>query len=193
MNHDPWVRANSELPPEVLHALGVISFRWNSCEFGLKMLFAESTGISVPNSLLITQEMGSITISAIIRETFELRKRDAPIVDEVLFSLDLFDVNRLNRNQLTHYLPATGPVGMEIRRNKVFGGVGGESIPSKVTDVRRVADEIGTLRTHLARIYNHLKNPNVARYPLPQRPPLPERLWKPLPPNQPKPPRQPVS
>ncbi len=188
MNEDAWIKANSELDPDVLHALGVIGFRWNSCEFGLKMLFSLATNINHQNALLITQDMGSVTISNIIRETKELPKRYPARVDDVFFALDLFDISRLNRNQLTHYLPAANSVGeTEFRRNKILGGLAGDPIPNTALDVRRVAEDVDQLRTYLAKLYNHLNNlGRNALYPLPQRPPLPERLWKPPPPNPPK-------
>jgi hypothetical protein len=193
MKDDAWIRANSELDPDVLHALGVIGLRWNSCEFGLKMLFSLATNIGYPNALLITQDMGSVSISNIIRGTKELPKRFPKNVDDVFFALDLFEINRLNRNQLTHYLPAGNQSGeTEFRRNKILGGIGGELIPNSVSDVRRVAEEIRALRSYLAQLHNHLTNLHyTAVYPLPERPPLPERLLKPPPPDQPKPkPRQ---
>jgi len=42
---DPWVQLNSPLAPDKLHAIGVIAFRWNKCEFGLLVLLADIVGM----------------------------------------------------------------------------------------------------------------------------------------------------
>jgi hypothetical protein len=96
MNYDPWIKIHSEIEHEKLHALGVISFRWNGCEFGLKILFAQATQISIALGLSITQDMGSVTICNKIREAVELLKPPKDDAESVLFAIDLYDVNRLN-------------------------------------------------------------------------------------------------
>jgi hypothetical protein len=44
-NADPWIKENSPLSPDKLHAIGVIAFRWNQCEFGLLHLLSDIVGL----------------------------------------------------------------------------------------------------------------------------------------------------
>jgi hypothetical protein len=41
LGNDAWIMANSEIDPQRLHALGVITFRWNMSEQLLFSLFAQ--------------------------------------------------------------------------------------------------------------------------------------------------------
>jgi hypothetical protein len=47
---EEWIRGNSEIAPEKLHAIGVIAFAWNQCEKWLFHLFADLSGLSTEDA-----------------------------------------------------------------------------------------------------------------------------------------------
>jgi hypothetical protein len=101
--------------------------------------------------------------------------------EAVEHALAIFDVCRINRNQLTHFMPSAGREGIEFWRNK-GPRIEREIVPNDVADLRRVADEIRSLNNYLAGVGNHIsgcryRSPEIPL--LPDKPPIPERLWRP--------------
>jgi hypothetical protein len=111
------------------------------------------------------------------------------IKDAVVHAVRVYEVCRINRNQLTHFLPQ-GLTGSDLTRLK------GESFapqpfPDSLADIRRVAEEIEALIGYLSAMFNFFRArfQNALRRaptPLPDKPPLPKMLWH-IPPPPPKP------
>jgi hypothetical protein len=143
---------------------------------------------------MLTRELGDIALSNRIREFLEYGKHDQGTCEAVEHALVLYDKNRVNRNQLTHFLPTAGKEGVEFWRGK-GPRLEADPIPNTVEDIRRVAAEITVARLYLGDLSNWLIARNAdpvglgGHFPLPDKPPLPERLWKPPPQDQSK--RQP--
>ena len=188
---DIWISSkSSETDAKTLHALGSISLIWNACEYGLLALFCAATNTGARLAWIIIHDLGDVSISNKIRDALILSKNSEDKKGAILYALELYDVNRLNRNQLTHFLPLVGLDGLALFRQK-GPFIWPEWFPSDLKSVRRVADELAVLANYLSDVGNYFiaKMKGTAPEPLPERPPLPERLWKPRPQGQPK--RQP--
>jgi hypothetical protein len=56
LNVDPWIQANSSpVGAERLHALGVITLRWNMCEYGLFGIFCEVVRLPIEECWALVQ------------------------------------------------------------------------------------------------------------------------------------------
>ena len=108
--------------------------------------------------------------------------------DAVLHFLSVFDVCRINRKQLTHFVPTGGSNSIVFKSTKsaVLNEVlTSPNIPSDVETLRRVAEEIDDAATYIASISNcityHKRNPLSAlsgeQPSLPTKPPVPAVLW----------------
>ena len=110
------------------------------------------------------------------------------MIDAIEHCLKVYDINRLNRNQLTHFLPSAF-TNSDLARLK-GPRFDPQPIPDTLEDMRRVADEVILLVNYLGGIVNLINKRQVSEKPdrilpsLPDKPPLPERLWKPPPPPQ---------
>jgi hypothetical protein len=187
---DPWIAENSPMPAEKLHALGVVSYHWNTAEIGLKVILVTLMRLELATLWPLIHEMGDISVSDAIEEVVSASKMPQPVVDAILHGLKVYEANRLNRNQLTHFVPA-------VFTDEGLSRVKGPKFDPKpfldsVDDLRRVADEIKVLIKYfdavLAVIQTRrfsLKESGLFRS-LPDIIPVPERLWKPLPPNPPE-------
>lgn len=187
---DQWVQSNSPVEPEKLHALGLMTLRWNSCELGLKILFAGVTRTTMLMAWAITQGMGDIAICDVVREVISKIPEDEPAREHVLHALEIYDINRINRNQLTHFLPSGSSDGLQFMRAK-GPAYNPQPFPSSLADVRRVAEDLAKLSAYLAGLANWFAARTYKNYqhppgPLPEKPPVPDKLWKPAPPSQPK-------
>jgi hypothetical protein len=187
LKDDTWIAANSQIAPEKLHALGVVSYRWNIAEASLKSLLIAVTRSDFAIIWAIIHDIGDVAISTSITEILGKTAWPKPVADAILHGLKLYEANRINRNQLTHYLPSSF-VGVDLARLK-GPDFNPEPIPNDVTDLRRVADDIGRLLEYIGTIISiiysrqYAGNANAILPPLPDTIPLPERLWKPPPPN----------
>jgi len=184
---DPWIKANSEIEAQRLHALGVITFRWNLSEDKLFGLFATLLDCPESEYMALGHELNDIDFIIRIKALAANRlKDDAPLRSAISNALDVFEICRQNRNQLNHF-------------GLVIGGVGGWDFqrldrnpykrvrlpfPNKAKDIRRVAKDIRRLNVTLRAIMDqvHFKfHPGRGRppVPLPKTLPAPEFLWKP--------------
>jgi hypothetical protein len=193
---DPWIvhaTERSGFEPERFHALGVVNYRWQHAERSLRAFLADLADIEWYTAWAIIHDMGDIALSHSIRELLN-QKQDlsADLKDVTTFALKLYDINRINRNQLTHFTPLAAGSNVTLLRIK---GPRHEpqTIPASLQDIRRIADDITTLGAFLGGVGNVLgweygKRRAPAKYQgaapaLPSRPPLPEMLWKPPPQN----------
>src|SRR5262249_29067810 len=61
---DRWIIMNSEIEPEKLHALGVITFRWNLCEQKLLTLFGSVLNCPVEETHVLTHDLSGPALIA---------------------------------------------------------------------------------------------------------------------------------
>lgn len=192
LDDDAWITANSQIAPEKLHALGVVNFRWNSAEFGLRTLLILVSRMPTDTAWAIIHDMGDIALSNSIRQIVKTGHLPDDLKEAIRYGLDIYDICRLNRNHLTHFVPSALR-GSDLPRVKgpVFEP---QPIADSLEDIRRVAKEVEELLGYLSgllnvlawRLYNSLQPQSAeAVPPLPDRPPPPSRLWKPPPPDRP--------
>lgn len=196
---DTWIETNSQIAAEKLHALGVITYRWNIADASLKTILIQLTRADFSIIWAIIHEMGDIAIGSAIAEILTASNIPKPMSEAITHGLKLYERNRINRNQLTHFLP-TALVGSDLARLK-GPRFDPQPLPDNVSDLRRVADNIGDLLVYFGKLLTavssrqySLKSGGV----LPQLPdiiPLPDLLWTspPPPPKHPKPKEQPGS
>lgn len=183
-----WMAKHSPINPWKLQALGVITFFWNRCQMALFVMFSGVTKIDANIAFALYQEMGDVSICRRIEEALDIVEHSDDVKSLVRDTLAVYDVNRLNRNQLTHFLPARDDSG----RLKFFRQKGPlldlQPFPDDLKDIRRVAEDVEALSRHLTAVgqYFLTKVHGAVRRPLPETPPLPERLWKPPSQDQPK-------
>lgn len=187
---DPWIVENSKISPAKLHALGVVAYRWNLTDLTLKSVLIATAGFEFFRAWAIIHEMGDVAVGSAIEEIITRNKFPDDIREAVLHGLELYDANRINRNQLTHFVPVTLE-GTELARMK--GPTWNpQPFSDSITDLRRVADEIGKLFDYLVEVSKVLYAHEYTKLPgylpsdmpkLPDKLPVPKRLWTPPPPN----------
>ncbi len=193
LSADPWIADNCPLPAEKLHAIGVIAFRWNNCEFWLLLLLCAVSKIPRREVWAMAHDLGDMAICSRI-ETFAAfrgyRDHGKVLIENVL---EVYDLCRQNRNSIVHaWTRAAGPDPSLARKSKKPDNPEPSPFPSTLTDIRRVADDIEALSTRLWLVCcllddGELEKPLIS----PEKLPLPETLWKPPPQSRRKSPRQP--
>ncbi|MER9683497.1 hypothetical protein NKJ23_30075 [Mesorhizobium sp. M0184] len=184
MKSDPWIAENSPLSPERLHAIGLITFRWNQCEFWLFLLFCKVSGIDQKDAWALVYDLGDIAICSRIKALLANRVFHADGVALILNALDAYDINRQNRNTVAHAWTAGQFDGEYVlaRKSKKIDAIDPSAFKSDLASLRRVAHEIGLVETNLWVLCciiedNSISGPVTA----PKRLVLPEALWKPAP------------
>ena len=148
---DEWMTAKSELDHKRLHALGMITQRWNRAERWLFTIFCDVSGYDEPEAWALVHNLGTPLISERIRSLLKIRKflAEAPLIEN---ALEVFNVCRQNRNALTHAwtrgIAADGQPSLASKSRKA-DNLDAEPFPSSLDDLRRVADEIESLNTRL--------------------------------------------
>jgi hypothetical protein len=192
---DAWIKANSELEAQKLHALGVIIFRWNLTNAKLLGIFADLLNCEPSEYLALAHELNEQELVIRIRALVVNRlKSDTALRDFTEHTLDVLEVCRQNRNQLAHFFPVLGlpgfagrpldlpPWDFQRRERNPYAFIK-LPFPNSVKDVRRVAKDIGRLNLSLAIISAHLhrtfRRPELTPPPLPKTRTLPRFLWKP--------------
>jgi hypothetical protein len=155
----------------------------------------ELANLDLKTGWAIIHDIGDVYIANSIGELLDL----APFLsvnslEDTKYALRLYDVNRINRNQLTHFLPFYAGAKVQLLRMKGPHFAPGE-FDASLDEIRRVADEIRVLEIFLSQTLSVLgwqlrraRNPDRDPGPQPSspsRPPLPERLWRPPPQGQP--------
>jgi hypothetical protein len=189
---DPWFLEHAPLHPSRLHALGVMTVYWNQCELALFVLFSGVSGIEGNLAFALTHEMSDLAVMNRMKEVIALSGHSKDVNNVVLNALAAYDINRLNRNQLTHFLPMPTEKGITLWRQK-GPTMNPQPFPHELKDIRRVVEDLAKCRDHLAELgrFLMLKEYGNLRRALPNKLPLPQRLWTPPPPAQspPKPQR----
>jgi hypothetical protein len=150
---DTWMLENSktghsEIGYQRLHALGVISLRWNQAEQWLFSMFCDVTGYNEAEAWALAFDLGSESIARKIRAFVDLRgfSTEKPLIEN---TLEVFGICRQNRNAVVHAwtrgVSAEGQIGLAKKSRKM--PLEAEPLPSTLDDLRRVADEIESLNT----------------------------------------------
>jgi hypothetical protein len=197
---DTWITAYSSISPKQLHAIGVVAYFWNGCESNLFTLFQTVAGLSHREAWAIAFDMGNIALCQRIRVLAALRfkGRESDLLDLINNALDVYEICRMNRNQLTHFTAAgytNGPIEL-LRISKKPDAPDATAFAHSLKDIRRVARETKKLGIRLQVMWTDvivLFNPGkTLPWPLPKILPLPVSLWTPPPQNpkaQKRPPR----
>ncbi len=150
LNTDPRIEANSPLPADTLHAIGVIAFRWGRCELGLFLLLAAVAKLPRRDVWAMTHDLGDVSICDKIH-TFALRQGYHPDgLALIKNGLALYDRCRQNRNTVVHAWTFSSSLDPPlVRRSRKAIDPEPTPFPSSRTDLRRVADDIGGLATRL--------------------------------------------
>jgi hypothetical protein len=206
LSRDPWIKANSEIDPQRLHALGVISFRWNMSEQLLFGLFAELLHCPEREVFILGHGLSHIALMNRVRVLASTRLEDRPnLIAAIANALDVYDICRQNRNQLTHFdiqiaLGQEKLSGFHLVRKRRKPDTFPVVMPFDDTlkNLRRVAKEIRRLNVQLKVICDGVfirmkPDPDAFAKDWPERAtsvsllkklPLPEPLWKSSPPTQ---------
>lgn len=189
LTDDPWIQCHSPIEPEKLHAIGVIAYKWNTCEIGIRILLDCISNRNIDVTWAETHDIRPSQLLKRIEKTISTSYYKPPVKEAVLHAVKLYDVNRVNRNQLSHFLPSASRTGMEIRNNKTsdFSAIfDSPTVRSELSDIRRVAEEIQALITYLEGMINYFFAGAVnilEPRSLPEKPVPPEFHWKPPPPS----------
>jgi hypothetical protein len=181
MNDDPWITIRTEIEPERFHALGAMLLRWNSCETGLFFLLLAITGWSPAAAKALVHAMSEAALSSRIRDLLAVHPlKPREMHEAVLYALDLFNINRMNRNVYAHFLPTGGKNGMEFWRTE---GASFERrpIPNALEDIRRTVEEMEACASFIGAVGNRLValRRGSQPEPLPTKPSMPLKLWPP--------------
>jgi hypothetical protein len=98
---DEWMSKNSDLGLKRLHALGVISLRWNRAEQWLFTIFCDVSGYDEAEAWALVFDMGTVSICDRIKSLLRIRNyaAEAPLIEN---AFDVFSICSRNRNSLTH-------------------------------------------------------------------------------------------
>jgi hypothetical protein len=191
---DEWVQKFSPIESEKLHALGLITFMWNACEYKLFEMFHLVYGITPEFAWVLVHDLGDISISNRITAFLEKIVPNPKAVERqsevIQNALKAYDICRQNRNQFTHFSLEHDLKAMKVHMLRQQKGPHLERIPfpTDISDMRRVAQEIVGLNGQIDAINKHLRTYGADQpAPLPDIVVLPEYLWKPAPQNEPAP------
>jgi hypothetical protein len=186
LSRDPWIRTNSEIEPQKLHALGVITFRWNLSENKLFDIFGSLLKCSIDDAHALAHDLGDIALIRRIKALASSRIKNEKTLEAISNVLEVYDICRQNRNQLTHFsvrlvnwaTPEATPGFELLRKRKDYRA----DIPfsNTIKDIRRVARDIRRLNTQLwgvTLLLNKKSRRWMTKFPSPL--PLPELLCKP--------------
>jgi hypothetical protein len=183
LDRDRWILAHSPIEAKKLHAIGYISLRWNTCELWLRVLLACVIGEDFAKIWTENHDSRTSDIAKKIRNVVSKSRNSAAVKEAMIYALDLYDINRLNRNQFTHFVVSGTKNGLELRNNKNSSWDQIFKLPAiraELADIRRVAEEIDTMSCHLAGLFNCFSAGVLVQEPsLPDKPPRPQRVWIP--------------
>lgn len=181
LDSDQWILTHSPIDPKKLHAMGLANYRWNAAEIGMKAIYTALTRKPWADVWPDIHDERDKTLCKAIRKELGDTHFTSEVRAAVLHAIEVYDRNRENRNQLSHFLPG-GLVGSDLTRLK-----GPTFDPQPIADglpaIRRVVEEIEELLDYLSGVFNHLwaqvydGRGKGERPPLPDKPALPAMLW----------------
>jgi hypothetical protein len=190
LSRDPFIRTNSDIEPQKLHALGVITFRWNLSENKLFDMFQVLLKRPINEAHALADGLKNEELARRIKTLASSRIKDKQTLKLISNVLDVYEICRQNRNQLTHFnitladrTPGLLRFEFElelVRRRRDYRSV--LPFPQTIKDIRRVARDIRRLNTQLWGV-RLLLDKKTKRWmtSAPQLLPVPELLWKPPP------------
>ena len=102
---DLWIEKLSGFyAPKKLHALGAVTFLWNTCESSISEIFEVISGIPYSVYWIMTRDINVPTLCGKLAEVAEYRKLPITTTAWLAHTLKVFDHCRRNRNQLTHFV-----------------------------------------------------------------------------------------
>jgi hypothetical protein len=150
LSDDSWIISNSPLPADKLHAIGVIAFRWNQCEFALLILLADIAELPRRDVWAMVHDLGDISICERVRTFTDFRIYPTSVKDLIKNGLDFYDKCRQNRNVVIHAWTVSAYENTTLaRRSKRPHDPEPTPFRSELSDLRRVAEEIEVLSTRL--------------------------------------------
>jgi hypothetical protein len=195
LTSDAWISSNSEIQPERLHAIGVVSFQRNHCEFWLFQLFCGVAELTQQKAWALVYDLGDVAISTRISVLMQTRGFHPNAIVLIKNALEFYDRCRQNRNSIIHaWTQGSGYWAKMVRKSKDPRKMESEPFPCELEDVRRVAEEIQWLSRRLWILACLYEDGSLAReISSPRTLPLPDVLWKHPLQGQTKPKRQPRS
>jgi hypothetical protein len=183
LDDDPWVASHLRaIGPERLHALGVVTLRWNLCEYALFSLFCEVAQVKEDEGWILAHNVGDIAISERILALAALHGFGSDAKSAIENALDYYDACRKNRNSLMHAWTrrVSGELVLARKSKKMDRADDLEPFASALPDLRRVAEDLDTISRLLFALEHHLRS-NDPREPMPwlETPPPPKLLWTP--------------
>lgn len=190
LSRDTWVATHSPISPERLHALGYITFVWNSAEHNLFSLFAAVMKLPEREAWVLCHDLGDISIGLRIRELLKFRSNDEALNECINNVLDVYEACRINRNLLTHFvIVAGGSTELSLYKgSRKPSDKSSQAIADSLWDLRRVGREIRSLNRRLQLLWCMYDGPPSERGPSPSKLPVPRSLWTP-PPQAPRTPK----
>jgi hypothetical protein len=195
LGKDEWISNHYPSIAHKLHALGVVSLEWNRCEAGLFWLFSDVVSLPRLECWVLAYELGDIAISERIKALMKFKKYPLELIASVENVLEVYEICRRNRNQLTHFHVLEYRDDLALMRiSKKVDSPELAQFANTLEDIRRVADEVKWLgvRLWVATIMLEEYRQKKTHGPLPPILLLPELLWKPpqqAPTGPPRPPR----
>lgn len=193
LESDEWISKNSPISAERLHAIGLITLRWNECEFYHFHLFREVLALPSPEAWALVFDMGDESLNVRIKTLIKIRQypdESCAVIENVLA---VYTICRQNRNSIAHAWSSAGhgPEKELKSRSKKPDTMETAAIPADLSTLRRVAEELDILQTRLWLLGCYLEDGILQR-----QPPLLEILLLPASlstsqPSQTKPPRPP--
>lgn len=179
---DPWISTTSPIGPKRLHALGLVTLRWNVCEYSLFHVFCETMRLPDNECWALAHNLGDVSLSERIAAIARIRKLPAAVQTRTSDVLAFYDICRQNRNFLAHALfsdhsePGSATL---TRRSKKIDEMAAEPFSSSLEDIRRVANDLSDLHSHLFHLELALMSDPLP--PSRDKLKMPDLLWKPLP------------
>jgi hypothetical protein len=179
LSADPWIAKNSPLSADRLHAIGVVTVRWNDCELWLLLLLCSVSKIPRRDIWAMAHDLGDIAMCTRVK-TFTVfrgyRDHGRALIENVLA---VYDLCRQNRNSIVHaWTRFSGPNPPLARKSKKADNPEPSPFPSDLSDIRRVAEDIEELRARLWLLCCMIDDGELAK-PLtsPEKLLLPGLLW----------------
>jgi hypothetical protein len=194
LSNDAWIKANSEIEAAKLHALGVVTFRWNVCENKLFSLLWTLMNRPSEEAQILFHDLSLDDVMRRIEALAALKlKKELRLLAAIKNGVQVFHVCRQNRNQLTHFtFSFVGQLGTSsfrlalARKSRKPEYTQNVPFADTVNDVRRVARDIRRLNAFLRSVERRVaakmrpsRKIKLRDWPLPQLLPLPKLLWDP--------------
>jgi len=150
----------------------------------MESLLHAELGVDFETGPLITTHMGKMLLTDILVALSE-KKNTADVHEAVLYAVELFDVNRENRNKLTHWMQVfVHDDTMYVKRITARRKKKTHIALLPLSEIRRVAEEISEADAYTGGIILHVAGfpwdePTSPHLSLPPKPNLPTKLeWQ---------------